>query len=65
MFALSGCEDLNANKDSLGDLSNPAADLVIRNAKVVTIDKDSPRAQAIAFKGQIIIDVTSNKAIEK
>jgi predicted amidohydrolase YtcJ len=42
-----------------------AADLVIRNAKVVTIDKDNPRAQAIAFKGETIIAVTSNKAIEK
>jgi hypothetical protein len=42
-----------------------AADLVIRNAKVVTIDKDNPRAQAVAFKGQTIIAVTSNKAIEK
>ncbi|MCP4256169.1 MAG: amidohydrolase [Planctomycetes bacterium] len=43
----------------------PAADLVIRNAKVVTIDKDNPRAQAIAFKGQTIVAVTSNKAINK
>lgn len=42
-----------------------AADLVIRNAKVVTIDKDNPRAQAVAFKGETIIAVTSNKAIEK
>ncbi len=45
--------------------SNPAADLVIRNAKVVTIDRDNPRAQAIAFKGQTIIAVTSNKGIER
>jgi len=42
-----------------------AADLVIRNAKVVTIDKDNPRAQAVAFKGETIIAVTSNKAVEK
>ena len=49
------------------DLSHsiPAADLVIRNAKVITIDKDNPRAQAVAFKGETIIAVTSNKAIEK
>jgi predicted amidohydrolase YtcJ len=45
--------------------SNPSADLVIRNAKVVTIDGDNPRAQAIAFKGQTIIAVTSNEGIEK
>jgi predicted amidohydrolase YtcJ len=38
---------------------------VIRNAKVVTIDKDNPRAQAVAFKGETIIAVTSNKAVEK
>ena len=42
-----------------------SADLVIRNAKVVTIDKDNPRAQAVAFKGETIIAVTSNKAVEK
>jgi predicted amidohydrolase YtcJ len=49
------------------DASHTAAtaDLVIKNAKVVTIDKDNPRAQAIAFKGQIIIAVASNKTIEK
>jgi predicted amidohydrolase YtcJ len=41
------------------------ADLVIKNAKVVTIDKDNPLAEAIAFKGQTIIAVTSNKAVEK
>jgi predicted amidohydrolase YtcJ len=43
----------------------PAADLVIINAKVVTIDKDNPRAQAVAFKGETIIAVTSNERIEK
>ncbi len=42
-----------------------AAELVIRNAKVVTIDKDNPRAQAVAFKGETIIAVTSNKAIDQ
>lgn len=38
----------------------PVADLVIKNAKVVTIDKDNPRARAIAFKGETIIAATSN-----
>jgi len=54
-------------QEALVDVSKgvPAADLVIRNAKVVTIDKDNPRAEAVAFKGQTIIAVTSNKAIEK
>lgn len=43
----------------------PAADLVIKNAKVVTIDKDNPRAQAIAFKGETIVAVTLNERIEE
>jgi predicted amidohydrolase YtcJ len=47
----------------LGGNHAPAADLVIKNAKVVTIDKDNPRAQAIAFKGETIIAVTSNEHI--
>jgi predicted amidohydrolase YtcJ len=42
-----------------------SADLVITNAKVVTIDKDNPRAEAIAFKGEFIIAVTTNKKIER
>ena len=41
------------------------ADLVIKNAKVVTIDKDNPRAEAIGFKGEKIVAVTTNKKIEK
>ena len=43
----------------------PAADLVIKNAKVVTIDINNPRAQAIAFKGESIIAVTSNEGIKR
>jgi predicted amidohydrolase YtcJ len=39
--------------------------LVIKNAKVVTIDKEHPRAQAIAFKGETIIAVTSDEGIER
>ncbi len=41
------------------------ADLVIKNANIVTIDKESPRAEAVAFIGEFIIDVTTNKEIEK
>jgi predicted amidohydrolase YtcJ len=54
-------------QEKIADVSRgvPAADMVIKNAKVVTIDKDNPRAQAVAFKGDRIIAVTSNKAIEK
>ena len=45
--------------------TGPPADLVIRNAKIVTIDDDNPRAQAVAFKGEWIIGVTSNKNIDQ
>jgi predicted amidohydrolase YtcJ len=41
------------------------ADLVITNAKIVTIDKDNPRAEAVAFKGEIIIAVGSDESIAK
>jgi len=59
-------EDTLAQKTPLNlSHSNHTADLVIRNAKVVTIDKDNPRSQAIAFKGQTIIAVASNEDIEK
>ena len=40
-LAISGC-------NRMGNV--PAADLVIENAKVVTIDKANPRAQAIAIE---------------
>ena len=41
------------------------ADLVIKNAKIVTIDKDKPRAEAVAFQGERIIAVTSNSDISR
>ena len=41
------------------------ADLLIKNAKVVTIDSDNPRAEAIAIKGEFIIAVTSDGDIEQ
>ena len=39
------------------------ADLVIRNAKVVTIDKAHPRAEALAIQGDRIVAVTTDQAI--
>ncbi len=53
-----------------GTAGNPAgtvatASLVIRNAKVVTIDKDNPRAQAIAFSGEKIVAVTTDESADK
>ena len=47
------------------EYSGPAADLVIKNAKVVTIDKKNRRAEAVAIKGEFIIGVTSNKKIDQ
>jgi len=41
------------------------ADLVIKNAKIITIDLDNPRAEAVAVKGEFIIAVTSNDEIDK
>ena len=41
------------------------ADLVINNAKIVTIDKDNPRAEALAIKGDRIIAVGSVKKISR
>ncbi|MFC2117031.1 amidohydrolase [Bacteroidota bacterium] len=41
------------------------ADMVIKNAKIVTIDKDNPRATAVAMIGEKIIAVTSDKKIEQ
>ncbi|MFA9452742.1 MAG: amidohydrolase family protein, partial [Candidatus Aminicenantaceae bacterium] len=43
----------------------PPADLVVMNAKIVTIDKDYPRGEAIAVKGEVILAVTSNAKIEQ
>jgi len=47
------------------EYSGPPADLVVRNAKIVTINKDNPRAEAIAVKGEKIIGVTSDRAIDQ
>jgi predicted amidohydrolase YtcJ len=44
--------------------SGPPADLVVMNANIVTIDKDNPRAEAVAVIGEKIVAVTSNQAIE-
>ncbi|MCJ7583137.1 MAG: amidohydrolase, partial [Candidatus Aminicenantes bacterium] len=43
----------------------PMADLVIKNAKIVTIDQENPRAQAIAIKGEKILAVGSNSKIKQ
>ena len=44
--------------------SKPAADVVITNAKVWTVDKSRPTAQAVAVLGDRIVAVGSNAEIE-
>ncbi len=41
----------------------PTADLAIINAKIVTIDAGNPRAEAVAIKGEYILEAGSNEAI--
>lgn len=45
--------------------AQPTADLVIRNAKVITIDRDNRLAEAVAIKGEFIIAATSDSDIEQ
>jgi predicted amidohydrolase YtcJ len=42
----------------------PAADTIITNAKVYTVDKDHPRAEAVAILGDRIVGVGSAAAID-
>src|SRR5712691_4668482 len=44
--------------------SQPTADLVIRNAKIWTVDRSHPTAQAVAVLGDRIVAVGSNDEIE-
>lgn len=41
------------------------ADLLIINGKVLTIDRDNPRAEAVAIKGDIIMAVGTTREISK
>jgi len=50
---------------SCGNYDGDPADLVIKNAKVVTINKKKRRASAIAFIGEKIVAVGSDKKIEQ
>ncbi len=43
----------------------PLAGLVIKNAKIFTVDKENPRAEAVAVIGEKIIAVTSNQAVAR
>jgi len=41
-----------------------SADLVIRNAKIVTINEQQPRAQAVAVAGERILFVGSDENVQ-
>lgn len=41
----------------------PTADTVFINGQVVTMEKDMPRAEALAVQGKNILDVGSNKRL--
>lgn len=45
--------------------SNDKANLVIINGKILTIDSDNPKAEAIAIRDDIIISVGNTKTIKK
>ena len=44
--------------------AQPSADLIVRNAKIWTVDKSHPAAQAVAVLGERIVAVGSNDDIE-
>jgi predicted amidohydrolase YtcJ len=46
-------------------MSDNIADLVLRNGEIITIDKNNPRSEAVAIKGDRIIAVGSNKDIDR
>src|SRR5580700_11821973 len=55
---------LSALPPLLWPQAQPAADLIILNAKVWTVDKDHPTAQAVAVLGDRIVAVGSNEDVE-
>lgn len=42
-----------------------AADLVLINGNIVTMDKNNPRAEALAVKGETIVAVGSSKSVKR
>lgn len=48
----------------LGCQSSDTADLIIKNGNIYTVDKENPTAQALAIKGDRILAIGSNEAME-
>ena len=44
--------------------SRPAADLIIRNAKIWTVDSSRPEAEAVAILGDRVVAMGSNREVE-
>jgi predicted amidohydrolase YtcJ len=44
--------------------TKPSADLIIRNAKIWTVDRDHPVAEAVAILGDRIVSVGSNQDVD-
>jgi predicted amidohydrolase YtcJ len=55
---------LCASASFLPAQTQAAADLIIRNAKIWTVDKNQPTAQAVAVLGDRIVAVGSNESVE-
>ena len=49
---------------SLSAQTKPSADLIIRNAKIWTVDRDHPEAEAVAVLGDRIVAVGSNQDVD-
>ena len=56
---------LSCNSATKSETAEAAADLVINNAKVYTVNKDQPEAEAVAIKDEKIIFVGSNADAKK
>ena len=50
---------------SCASYDGPPADLVIKNARILTIDKEMPHAEAVAILGEKILMVANNKKIDQ
>ncbi|MBX6311326.1 MAG: amidohydrolase [Isosphaeraceae bacterium] len=50
---------------SIAQADGPAADLVIRNAKVITVDRDFRIAEAVAIRGDRILAVGTDEAVRR
>ena len=59
MALLGGCDHPDSQE------AGPVADLLLVNADVVTVDSTLPNAEAVAVKGELILDVGTASAMSK